>query len=116
MNEVGESRAEKAARNQGLFREVNERLREMAEAFSELTGAASFTCECADITCVEQMSLSLDEYEAVRAHANHFVVLPGHVYADVERVVSENGGFVIVEKLGEAAAIAVSHDPRARTA
>jgi hypothetical protein len=38
------------------------------------------------------------------------------VYADVERVVSENGGFVIVEKLGEAAAIAVSHDPRARTA
>jgi hypothetical protein len=49
----------------------------------------------------------------VRAHPNRFVVLRGHVYPEVERVVGEDDAYVIVEKLGAGEAYAIEHDPRA---
>ena len=33
------------------------------------------------------------------------MVVVGHVYPDVERVVAESDGFVVVEKIGEAAVV-----------
>jgi len=52
-----------------LFREVNERLEGLAKAFETTAGIESaFTCECADLHCLEQVSMTVDEYEAVRRH------------------------------------------------
>src|SRR3954449_5963324 len=71
----------RAARNQTLYREVNERIEGLNEAFADtldLDGA--WVCECADENCAEPMEMTLDEYERVRAHPNHFAVLHGHVY------------------------------------
>jgi hypothetical protein len=104
-------RVERAARNQSLFREINERLEELASTFQEVAGTASFTCECADLKCIEQVEMSLDEYEAVRSDANQFVVRPGHVLADVENVVGESDRFVVVAKIGKGAKIAAAADP-----
>ena len=104
---------ERAARNQALFREVNERLEKLAKAFQDVAQPARFACECANVACVEQMALTIDEYEALRAHPNRFAVLPRHVLPDVERVVAENERYVVVEKLGKAAEIAIEADPRA---
>jgi hypothetical protein len=111
---VGErERQVRAAKNQALFRQVNERLEGLAEAFQFIASqSASFVCECADTSCVEHMSLRMDEYEALRREPNHFAVLAGHVYPDVERVVSENERFVVVAKIEEAAKVAREHDPR----
>ena len=107
------SRDERAARNEDVFRDVNERLEGLAKAFERIAGIESaFTCECADLHCLEHIALAVDEYEAVRRHPNRFVVLPGHVYADVEIVVSENDRFVVVDKTGVAAEIARAEDPR----
>lgn len=91
-SQTGEDRTERAARNQSMFREVNERLEGLAEAFQHLTETSSFACECADLGCMAMMDLRLSEYEAVRAHPNQFAVLPGHVYPDVEAVVAERPG------------------------
>ena len=113
MGDAGTTRAERATQNQALFREVNERLQELATAFRDVAQTARFACECADVTCIEQMSLTVDEYEELRSHPNRFAVLPGHVVADVERVVSENDRYMVVEKLGKGAEIAVGSDPRA---
>lgn len=107
-------RFERAARNQSLFREVNERLQELATNFQELADTAVFACECADLQCVEQIDMTMDEYQSVRRHPNRFVVAPGHVYPDVENVVSENQRYVLVAKIGKAAAIAEAADPRSR--
>jgi hypothetical protein len=108
----GGDRVERSASNQSIFREVNERLEQLATAFQGVASNATFACECADVQCVEQLELSLDEYEAVRSDSSQFVVLPGHVYADVERVVSKNARFVVVAKIGRGAAIAAEADPR----
>jgi hypothetical protein len=69
--------------------------------------------ECADESCTAPIELTLAEYEAVRSHPNQFAVLPGHVYPEVERVVSENERYVVVSKLGKGGEYATQHDPRA---
>jgi hypothetical protein len=66
---------ERAAQNQALFRSINERIEDM-NRIEQLTPYATWVCECADLNCVESVELTLGEYEAVRAHANRFVVKP----------------------------------------
>jgi hypothetical protein len=101
-------RRERAARNQSLFREVNERI----ETMSANASFNSFVCECADTTCHEQVPLTLEEYERVRSQADWFVVYPGHYIADVEVIEVASDRFFIVRKLGVGAEIAEETDPR----
>jgi hypothetical protein len=96
----------RAARNQALFRAVNERARELNEAFASLTGSSATACECADTTCIETLEIAPAEYAEVRANPRHFAVLPDHIYPEVEQVVRTSEQYVVVEKLaaaGEAA-------------
>jgi len=43
---------------------------------------------------------------------NTFIVYPGHVHPDGERVVDANERYEIVEQLGEGVEIAAHNDPR----
>jgi hypothetical protein len=91
-------------RNEALFREVNERIREITAGQGvPLDERVLFQCECGRLECHEQVQLSLGEYEAVRAEPKRFVILPGHEIEAVETVVSRNERFLVVEKHGEAA-------------
>jgi hypothetical protein len=112
MSEQGSDRLERAARNQSLFREVNERLEGLAEAFQHAAVDAVFVCECADMHCVEQLDMTVTEYETIRRDGNSFVVSPGHVYLDVETVEAENERYVVAAKVGEGGRIALENDPR----
>jgi hypothetical protein len=58
----------------------------------------SFVCECSDETCVDPVELTPAEYGDIRAHPTRFVVVPGHEDEEIERVVEQNGRFVIVQK------------------
>ena len=108
-----DTRVVRAARNEALFREVNERLENLAHTFEQVAGpGTSFACECADLDCLKQVAMSVDEYERVRSHPNQFVVLPGHVDPEVENVLAENERYVVVAKIGAAAEIATASDPR----
>jgi hypothetical protein len=108
-----EEQLRRAARNQSVFREVNEKLEGLAENFQAVSDTAPFTCECADLGCIAMIDMNLSEYEALRKDPNRFVVLPGHVYPEFERVVSENERYVLVAKLGEGGELAEELDPRA---
>ena len=88
----------RAARNQSLFRAVNEKMRELNDAFTHATETFVIACECADRNCVEMLDIEPAAYGAVRAEPRHFAVLPGHVYPDVETLVREHDGYVVVEK------------------
>jgi hypothetical protein len=103
---------ERAARNQSIFRAVNERLEGIAESFEDVADTAIFTCECADLGCIQMIEMTLAEYEDLRKESNRFAVLPGHVLPDVERVVSANDRFVVVAKLGDGERVAEELDPR----
>jgi hypothetical protein len=109
MNERGK----RIGRNEALFREVNERLREVGEGFSLVTEEGEFVCECGNTTCTEAIRMPLDEYEHVRSDPKWFFIVPGHENVDYEKVIAERGRYLIVEKLpGGPAGIAIRDDPR----
>src|SRR3954447_10338228 len=96
----------RAARSQALFRAVNEQMRDLNDSFVAIAGGTfTIACECADVSCIEVLELPRDAYEQVRRSPRTFAVLPGHIYPDIERVVDERDSYVVVEKLGRAAAV-----------
>ena len=94
----------KAARNQMLFRSVNERIHEVSDGGVPANETTSFLCECADTSCMKTLDLTAAEYESAHSLPTYFPILPGHEWPDVERVVERHDGYIVVEKLGEAAA------------
>jgi hypothetical protein len=109
-----DSRQQRVARNEALFREVNERIKEINEEMTDAAGERSdFLCECGDEGCTKAVSMTLSEYEAVREDGKRFAVLRGHEIPDVERVVFQSDRYAVVEKEPPAAArIALETDPR----
>ncbi len=105
----GEQQQLEGARTQSLFREVNERIEEVTAGRSAL---GEVVCECADHACADTIPLTVEEYESVRRVPTHFLVLPGHELAEVERVVDETERYVVVEKIGKGAEVAAQFDPR----
>ena len=106
-----ESRAERAAKNESLVREVNERIGETALGWQRERAAA--LCECQAMDCRATVEVSLEEYEAVRSHADRFLLLEGHEDPAVESIVERTDRYVVVEKVGEGAEVARELDPRA---
>jgi hypothetical protein len=107
-----EARADRAARNEAVFRRVNERLEEVNEGFQLVTDNAEFVCECASIDCAERVRMTLAKYEAVRRVSTQFIVRPGHVLPEEERVVEQHVEYLVVEKFGHAGERARQLDPR----
>jgi hypothetical protein len=108
---VTESEAEKIARTESLFREVNERIAETAERFG--ADETSFVCECADPSCTDRVEASLEEYEEVREDGATFLLLPGHEDERVEGIVRLENEHAIVEKQhAEVREIVLELDPR----
>jgi hypothetical protein len=104
---------DRVALNEALFRQVNERVRDVSQAFATLDPTpVEFVCECGLQECTEPISLRLHEYEAVRAVPTHFFVLPAHVIPEVERVVVDHGSYVVVDKLPGEQEIARETDAR----
>lgn len=102
---------ERLARNQILFREVNERLAEIAPPSYGLT---EYICECSRGDCTETIPLDDEQYEGVRGFPNLFVVAAGHEVLEVDHVVGRTGLYTLVEKKPNGAKLAVETDPRAR--
>jgi hypothetical protein len=110
---TAKDKAGKAARNQALFRDINERIAEItAKDHIPKDELWDFLCECWNQDCMATISLSYDEYEAIRRIPTHFPVTPGHSDPDVERVVAETKRYAVVEKFGEAGITAIELDPR----
>lgn len=107
--------AERVGRNDALFREANERIKDVVTSYDhEESELLPFLCECAEETCTEVVQLTADEYEAVRRHPTRFLNVEGHVRSAQgwARVLEEHDRYTVVDKVGEAAEIAVELDPR----
>jgi hypothetical protein len=93
--------ADRAARNEEIFRSINERI----EAGAEQQGvkrALPFHCECGRASCLETIEISPSVYERVVRERYRFVLIPGHEDAAIDRVVERQPSYVVVEKVGEA--------------
>jgi hypothetical protein len=108
-----DERTRRIGENEAIFREVNERVRETSATFSVETGDAQFICECGMTSCMERITMTLTEYEQVRADPTTFAIVRGHDIPDVEAVVHETDRFAVVRKhAGDPAALAAELDPR----
>jgi hypothetical protein len=107
------AREERLGANEALFREVNERVAEVAEQFIAGETPVNFNCECADRACAEQIPMTVGEYEALRKVETRFAVVPGHEVPDIERVVERHEAYLVVEKQDpDAKEVARETDPR----
>jgi len=97
--------------HQALLREVNEEIERLNGEW-ELDGRDTVLCECGHPNCLEQLDIAAAEYERVRRFPTRFLVKPNHVTGEEERIVEERYGYVVVEKVGPGAAIAIQRDPR----
>ena len=107
------NREERLAKNEVLFRDVNERVREISEDTWDTSEPVEFLCECVVTECVERVSLPLSAYEEVRSNPAHFVLLTGHERPDIESLVATGEGYVVVEKNDETKHVVIEDDPRA---
>lgn len=112
----GKVSAQRAAKNQSLYRSVNEEISQLNVALSEAAPdtepIGEWICECADPACTERIEATRGEYETVRASGRTFIVRPGHIYPEIERVTAENERFMVVEKFDKSGRIAEALDPR----
>jgi hypothetical protein len=96
-------------RRQVLVRGVNEQIRSLSD---DVDVEFDLVCECTNGGCFERLTISLEDYEAVRRFPSRFAVKPGHADDDGDRVVEETARFVVVEKVGPDAEDAIVNDPR----
>ena len=68
-------RDESLAKNEELFRKVNERIELVSHAVAQDDTMMEYLCECDRPDCYERVKATRSEYEAVRAESTHFIVL-----------------------------------------
>ncbi|HSC93215.1 MAG TPA: hypothetical protein VLB86_16300 [Gaiellaceae bacterium] len=102
----------RAATEQAVSRDANELVEEIGSAWKEPSDMLEVRCECSRPGCRATLRLSLAEYESVREDPRHFVVLPEHADASVDRVVGSIRRYALVEKVGAAADVAEETDRR----
>lgn len=111
-------RLERQARNEALIRDVNERIERIdkdaqSRGWAPENGYFEFHCECGrgGGECDARVSMTIEEYEVVRAQDDRFALAPGHETLELERVVETTARYVIVDKVDDAESL-VADDPR----
>ncbi len=100
------TRDELISLNQTLYRAANERARGRAGETLRIR------CECGETGCRDQLLVSARQYEAVRNDPKRFLIQPGHLASELERVVLASDDFFVVETTGQAAELAEATNPR----
>jgi hypothetical protein len=108
-------RERRIGENEALFRQVNERLRDVNDAFGSVTGDFEIVCECGDVDCAERITLTVDEYTDLRSDPRYFAVIRGHVAEDVEEVIRRGDRYDVIQKSpGAPARLAKVTEPAGR--
>jgi hypothetical protein len=108
-----DDRDRRMAQNESLFREVNERVHDVAGTRRD-DATYEYLCECSNTDCTFRIELTRSEYEAVRAEPTQFAVRPDHFIPEIETVLTSNERYAIVRKTGEAGEYVERLDPRSR--
>ena len=112
-----DARRERHAKNELLFRSINEKIEDLGETWlgqGQGERPYDFICECPNSECTERLALSVAEYETVRSSGRRFIVYPSpeHVDMTIENVVDMSSRYWVVEKTDESGELAEATDPR----
>jgi len=98
-NQRWQERKQRIVKNEQAFRDYNDRrLQHEPVDPTDDQEPIPFACECGDTDCIQALLVTAAEFTEAHSAPNRFIVKPGHVYHDVERVVADNDTFAIVEK------------------
>jgi hypothetical protein len=86
-------RADRIAQTELFFRTVNEEI-----AGNDGHGTTLFLCECGNSSCAENIELTAVALQHLHAENGLFVVLPGHEIPDLETVVDQYNGYLVVRR------------------
>ena len=112
---VDDRSQERLARNEAVFRSINNRQAE-GHAYFGLEDAQEFICECADVACTAIVRLTLAEYRTIRSDPQRFIVVPGHATPGIEEAIENRGDYAVIEKVGPGARVAEDEHGGPRTA
>jgi hypothetical protein len=107
-----DERVRRIGLNEAVFRQVNERIEELADTFGA-PERLDLVCECGNASCASRIEMSRGEYEHLRSEPATFAVVAGHEILDVEEVVTRHKTYDVVRKCaGDAERVAEGTDPR----
>ncbi len=110
---MSDERARRVGHNEALFRQVNERIEDLSQAFATVSETFAVICECGDLSCTDHIDVPTAVYERTRQDSTRFVVRPGHVVLDIEHIVEADDDYCVIEKdPPEAKRVAEKTDPR----
>ena len=83
-------------RNQLLFREVNQRIREVSDGWGR-DGVVEFLCECGHEECVATFALTEAQFDGLLGNEDRFVLASEHrSEANGHRILAEYDDFLVV--------------------
>lgn len=88
------TRDDRFADNQRCFRAATERLQDLV--IVEEQRLVPFLCECADQGCTGRINATIREFEAAHEDPDVSFLLPGHLCAAGEKILSQERRFDIV--------------------
>lgn len=74
------------------------KIKDMAPGDSGKNVYLNFRCECSELNCGEEITISIDEYQKNTKKLGRFIVYPSHEQLDIETVVEHYDNYDIVEK------------------
>jgi hypothetical protein len=102
-----DERDERIAKNETLLRATNREMERADQAEGATLGELiEVLCECGRPGCGGVISMTVVDYDGAHSQADRFVVLRGHENTEIEKVVEERAGYLVVDKVGEAENIA----------
>jgi hypothetical protein len=108
-----DERARRIGLNEAVFRQVNERIEELAETFGLTKQQLDLICECGNAECSSRIAMTQKDYETLRSDSATFAVVRGHEIPDVEEIIKRETGYDVVRKCaGDAVEVARETDPR----
>jgi hypothetical protein len=110
---VDDRTKERLAGNEDLFRRINDEIEIAAERHGTDAHRYEFLCECSDVNCMAKVHATLAEYARAREDPTRFLVVKGHVIAEIEHVVEAAHDHVVIEKDGHAGTVAIELDEQA---
>jgi hypothetical protein len=103
--------AKRQIRNEQVFRRANEKVQRELKKLEKMASSEGndkiipadkmvlqFYCECSDANCKERIAMTLSEYEKLHKDRSHFIVLPKHETKSIEKIVSKNDDYNVVDK------------------
>jgi transketolase N-terminal domain/subunit len=91
-------------RNEQIIRNKNTDLEETIVQFAQdddkvKKAPIAFICECSLLTCNKRITTTINRYRKLHKRRDIFMVSKGHTIPSIEKVVSQEGGFEVVQKL-----------------